>query len=145
MTKRRVAKNERLDVAATLEKYGCTEMVAGRKWARKLKIEINPRMRSYFGWASYGTHTIELSPRTFVEGFESTRETLTHELCHFIAYFDGGERGHGELFHRLMRKWWSPEHHGKRWHQTPISTERKAAESGRMEWVKKQNNPESAA
>lgn len=127
----------REDTKAMLIKYNCLHMADGKAWAADLVIKTNNRLRRTLGRACYGRKTIELSGRVQMESFDHVRETLVHELCHFIAWFEHKERGHGETFKRLMRTHWNVAHKG-RFHSQPLTTEyRYVAEYGKRILVKK--------
>lgn len=134
-----------LNLQEYCKKHGCLHLIEGKQWARGLKLVLNTRLRRALGRACYGRKTIELSGRILMESDEHIRETLVHELCHFIAFHEHKELGHGPAFQMLMRKHYNPNHKG-RFHTQELTTEyRYVAELGKRAIVKKKPKAQPAA
>lgn len=68
----------------------------------KVRVELNPRLRSTGGRASLRSLRIELNERLLSHNLEHVRMVFIHELSHLIDYHVRGKSNHDYYFHSVM-------------------------------------------
>lgn len=68
------------------------EELAGARFAAKVNVVWNARMRSTAGRAHWPAARVELNPKLLTVSLDEVRRTLLHELAHLLAYHRSGRR-----------------------------------------------------
>lgn len=68
------------------------EQLAGARFAEKITVTWNARMRSTAGRAFWPAARVELNPKLVAISLDEVRQTLLHELAHLLAYHRNGRR-----------------------------------------------------
>lgn len=66
--------------------------VSDVKFAKRVGVSWNTRMRSTAGRAFWPDARVELNPKLVEVSLEEVRRTLLHELAHLLAYHRAGRR-----------------------------------------------------
>ena len=68
------------------------EELAGARFAAKVSVVWNAKMRSTAGRAFWPAARVELNPKLVSVSLDEVRRTLLHELAHLLAYHRSGRR-----------------------------------------------------